>query len=104
MRVFTYATGSEDLPPNERAIARIKCPMLSGFGKTRGLRESWHPVIIYGATQAEAADKAQRWWDAEVAREQAKADAATRRADAMRARAAAAKGPLIEGDKSREAS
>lgn len=89
MRVFTYSTGSDELPANERAIARIKCPMSTGFGKTRGVREEWHPVIIYAATQIEAAEKATRWWDAEVERERAKVASAAKRAAAMRERASA---------------
>lgn len=86
MRVFTFASGSEDLPPHERAIARIKCPMASGFGKTRAIREEWHPVIIYAATQAEAAAKATSWWNTQVELERAKAANVARRVAAMRER------------------
>lgn len=79
MRVFTYLSDSEDLPLSERAVARIKAPMPTGFGKSRAIRECWHPVIIYAATQGEAYAKAVAWWDAEIAKEKAKADAIEKR-------------------------
>jgi hypothetical protein len=91
MRIFTFSSGSEELPENERAIARIKHVMPSGFGKTRANREEWHPVIIYAATQAEAAAKAQAWWDGEVEKARAKAAEGERRAQMMRDRHAKAR-------------
>lgn len=85
MRIYTYASGSEELPLNERAIARIKTPMPTGFGKSRAVRDDWHPVIFHAATMADAQAKAQAWWDAELAKELATIANAEKRAAARAA-------------------
>lgn len=67
MKILVY-TGGEDHPPAYRCAARF----LLDKGRL-------HPVVIH-ATTPEGAEKAAReWWDGEVAKEQAKLDAAEAR-------------------------
>lgn len=80
MKIHTWASTDETLPPSERACARIAIPAMTGFGQSRRKGEEWHPVILYAATEAEAHTKAQNWWDAELAKEQDKLDRAAERA------------------------
>ena len=72
MKIHTFSTGSEDLAPGLRAIARIR----NG--------SDWHPVIFHAATEEAAYEAAQAWWDAEIAKERAKAANAATRAERMR--------------------
>ena len=72
MKIHTFSTGSEDLAPGLRAIARIR----NGA--------DWHPVIFHAATEEAAYEAAQAWWDAELAKERAKAANAATRAEKMR--------------------
>lgn len=72
MKIYTFSTGSEDLAPGLRAIARIR----NG--------SDWHPVIFHAATEEDARIAAQTWWDAELAKERAKAANAATRAEKMR--------------------
>ncbi len=81
MKIFTFSTGSEDLPPGLRAIARIRLPMPAKQGK---MREDWLPIIFHAATEEAAYEAAQAWWEAELAKERAKAANAATRAERMR--------------------
>lgn len=72
MKVFTFFSSDPELPEHQRAIARFKVdvPLFKGGG----VRQDWHPVIIHGATEIEAAEKAETWWTDMVAKEKAKAE------------------------------
>ena len=81
MKIYTFSTGSEDLAPGLRAIARIRHPMPAKQGK---MRDDWLPIIFHAATEEAAHEAAQAWWDAELAKERAKAANAATRAEKMR--------------------
>lgn len=72
MKIHTFSTGSEDLAPGLRAIARIRHA------------SDWLPIIFHAATEEAAHEAAQAWWDAELAKERAKAANAATRAEKMR--------------------
>ena len=72
MKIHTFSTEDGGLAPGLRAIARIR----NG--------NDWHPVIFHAATEEAAYEAAQAWWDAELAKERAKAANAAARAERMR--------------------
>ena len=84
MKIYTFSTGSEDLAPGLRAIARIRHPPMPIPGKPGKVAADWHPVIFHAATEEAAYEAAQAWWDAELAKERAKAANAATRAEKMR--------------------
>lgn len=53
-------------------------------GKPGKVAADWHPVIFHAATEEAAYEAAQAWWDAELAKERAKAANAATRAEKMR--------------------
>lgn len=63
------------------AIARIRMPMPSKGGSKIG----WSPVVIHGATEAEARDKAYAFYQSELERLSARADGKARRLEKMAA-------------------
>ena len=73
IRIVTYQ--SSNAPPGQEAAARI-------LHQNRGKLEA-HPVIFTGATEEAVAERAQRWWDAEL-------DKAARRATGYRKQAGGA--------------
>lgn len=88
LQIYTYSSGSEELPRNERAIARIKAPQVTGSGKSRAVRMDWHPVIIQAETQDLAREKAEKWWADQLAAERRKIENAAARVLARQAKAA----------------
>lgn len=63
MKIFTFLATDPDCPT--QAIARIRCEMPGAKGKTV---IDWHPAIFGSVNAASAEQKAQEWWDAEVAK------------------------------------
>lgn len=75
MKVFVWTSTDADIPPGHENVARI------WNGK-----EGWHPVILNAATSEGARQRAQDWWDAELAKERDKQAASARRVAAMQAK------------------
>lgn len=74
MRIITFAASlADDAPERLRCCARI----LLADG-------SLHPVVVHAPTKPEAREKAQAFWDAELARERKRQDARQQRAATMR--------------------
>lgn len=86
MKIHTFASGSEDLPENARAIARIRMSFPSAKGK---MADDWHPVVFHAATMEAARSAAQDWWDEQLAKERQKVANAAAAGERMRARKAA---------------
>jgi hypothetical protein len=63
MKIRSWASTDETLSPNERACARIAIPAMTGFGQSRRKAETYHPLIVYAATEEDARRKAQEWWE-----------------------------------------
>lgn len=85
IRIYTYSSGSDDLPEDQRAIARFKMKMPSRSKNKPVLVWDWHPVLITAVIQAEAREKAQAWFDAQLEAERKKQENAEKRVAAMRA-------------------
>jgi hypothetical protein len=63
MQIFTFLATDPDSPV--KAIARIRCEMTGAKGKAV---IDWHPAIFGSVTAESAAQRAQEWWDAELAK------------------------------------
>lgn len=79
MEVITWTSAEHG------AIARIRMPMPSKGRSKIG----WSPVVIHGATEAEARDKAHAFYQSELERLSARADGKARRLEKMAAARAA---------------
>lgn len=80
MRIVTFMSASDG------AIARIEMPMPSKAEKGgSAVKLGWSPVVVHAATEAEARDKAQAFYDGELERLSGKSE----RIAAGRAKAAA---------------
>lgn len=75
MEVITWSSADHG------AIARIRMPMPSKGGSKIG----WSPVVIHGATEAEAREKAHAFYQSELERLSARADGKARRLNKMAA-------------------
>ena len=64
MRIVTFMSA------NDGAIARIEMPMPTKGGTKLG----WSPVVVHAATEDEARDKAQAFYDAELERLRGKSE------------------------------
>lgn len=62
MKVYAYMS-DEDTTPGGRWVARI------WHDKDTG----WHPIIFMGLNEGSVRTQAQVWWDAELAKREAKA-------------------------------
>lgn len=69
MRIFTFVSTDPESPT--RAIARIYCEMTGVKNKPA---MEWHPTVFGSVTPEGAAQKAQEFWDAEVAKAKAVED------------------------------
>lgn len=69
--ITIYTFYSQDAPEGLKAIARIRMQMP---GKGGVLKMDWLPIVIHAATEDAARVKAQTWWDAEFAKEKARAE------------------------------
>ena len=83
IRIYTWVSADETLPPAQRAIARLQMQVLGKKGKVVW---DWSPVIISAETEDAARDKAQAWFDEQVAMEARKQANTEKRVAAMKAR------------------
>lgn len=68
------------------AIARIRMPMPTKADKGgSAMKIGWSPVVIHGATEAEAREKAHAFYQSELERLSARADGKARRLEKMAA-------------------
>ncbi|MFY0400834.1 hypothetical protein [Brevundimonas naejangsanensis] len=79
MEVITWTSADHG------AIARIRMPMPSKDGSKIG----WSPVVIHGATEAEAREKAHAFYQSELERLSARTEGKARRLEKMAAARAA---------------
>lgn len=84
MRIVTYTCLEGGAPKGAEAIARIA--VIERDLKGRPV-EVWHPVVVHHSTAELAREKAQVWWDGELA----KAEQKRANADAARERMASAR-------------
>lgn len=83
IRIYTWVSADETLPPPQRAIARLQMQMVGKKGKVIW---DWSPVILSAETENAARDKAQAWFDEQVAMEVRKQANTEKRVAAMKAR------------------
>ncbi len=69
MKIYTFLATDPDCPT--KAIARIWGELPGAKGKTV---TDWHPIIVGSVTPESARTKMQKWWDAQQAKEKAKAE------------------------------
>lgn len=90
MRIFTFVATDPESPV--QAIARIHMRMTDKKGAA-GM--DWSPMIFGSVTEASARQRAQEWYDGEIAKERAKAEkAALKRPGAKKAEPEPEKEPV----------
>lgn len=83
MKIFTWF--GPTAPENARGIARIQ--IMSEHTRPEDRRPEWHPVIFHAADEASAAARALSWWEAEVAKAEARVERGKRLAASRKAAA-----------------